>query len=103
MVIVHATEYANAYMVVHWQEYSTQNYFDEKGLFMSSVVSAPILVTNFYMLLYGLYNASSLLISVKANQLKKGKGKAGKTKEGGEKAEVTGKKANANLKAEKVD
>ena len=34
----------------HWARFSTQNYFDPQGVFMSTLVSAPLLLIMFTVL-----------------------------------------------------
>ena len=41
--IVWGGERINALLALHWERFSTQNYFDPKGLFFSAVVSGPLI------------------------------------------------------------
>lgn len=46
--LVYSSQYANSYAAVHWRALGfTQNYFDEQGVFVSFVFSAPLLVLAF--------------------------------------------------------
>lgn len=48
-----------------------QNYFDKFGVFCSCLISAPLILMSFGILLYAVARASSLLIQVKRKELAK--------------------------------
>ncbi len=88
-VMVRSAEYLNRLGAEHWESFATQNYFDDKGIFVSLMLSGPLLVISFGMLIAFLREASSLLIQVKRHELrekqrktntKSGKGKKDKKK-----------------------
>ena len=68
--LVRLAERLNQYASQHWQDWAiTQNYFDEKGIFVSILLCAPLLVDSFIMLVLFLREASQLLVQVKRQQL----------------------------------
>lgn len=44
---VYNAQRLNSYLAQHWQAFARQPYFDEQGVFISAVVSAPLLLTMF--------------------------------------------------------
>ena len=46
-VTVYNAQRLNSYLARHWQAFARQPYFDEQGVFISAVVSAPLLLTMF--------------------------------------------------------
>lgn len=53
MAIVYNAEALNKLGRQHWQSFAGQNYFDPTGVFMSAVVSGPLLVVMFIVLVRG--------------------------------------------------
>ena len=53
----------------HWAAFARQNYFDRRGVFISVMFSAPLLVLALFVLLNALRAASSLLVQVKKKEL----------------------------------
>ena len=43
-ILVYFCESVNTYCSLHWRDFSTQNYFDERGVFASVMYAAPLLV-----------------------------------------------------------
>jgi len=76
-ILVRSAERLNQYGLKHWEEFATQNYFDDGGIFICIMVSAPIVLVSFAMLLSYLREASQLLVQVKRAEIK---GKYGKKK-----------------------
>ena len=74
--IVRSAEWLNAYGAKNWETFATQNYFDNNGIFISIMISAPLLLMSFFMLISYLREASTLLVEVKRHELK-GKQKQG--------------------------
>lgn len=68
--IVGSAERWNTWGANNWRRFATQNYFDEHGVFATSVVCAPLLTLGFVMLFNFLGQAASLLVTVKRNELK---------------------------------
>ncbi|EIE24446.1 hypothetical protein COCSUDRAFT_61871 [Coccomyxa subellipsoidea C-169] len=54
----------------HWRSFAGQPYFDEQGVFISAVVSAPLLLTMFVQLVSYLCQASGLLVDMKRKELR---------------------------------
>lgn len=60
-----------------------QNYFDKFGIFTSLLISAPLIVMSFGILIYAITRASSLLIEVKRLELTKNRSSTQKNKKEG--------------------
>jgi hypothetical protein len=71
--LVRGAEYINRWASHNWESFATQNYFDERGIFVSIMLCAPLLLDSLVMLLLFLREASQLLIAVKTAELKKQK------------------------------
>jgi transmembrane protein 18 len=71
--IVRGAESINQWASRNWSQFATQNYFDKRGIFVSVMICAPLLLDSLIMLLLFLREASQLLIQVKTAQLKKQK------------------------------
>lgn len=69
-VVVRSAELFNGYGAKNWESFATQNYFDERGIFISTMMSAPLLLMALYMLISYLREASYLLVEVKKHQIK---------------------------------
>jgi len=60
----------NAYGSTHWREWGvSQNYFDTFGVFVSCMLSLPLIITSFGILLNAVVRASNMLVKVKRKQL----------------------------------
>jgi transmembrane protein 18 len=71
-VVVRTTERLNDYGSQHWKSWGiSQNYFDQGGIFVCIMISAPLLVDCLIMLLAFLREASQLLVVVKSAQIKR--------------------------------
>ena len=70
LLVIMSAESINAYGAAHWKEFATQNYFDPNGLFVSVVLSTPILLLCTSLLIYSLYEASTLILAVGKEKLK---------------------------------
>ena len=68
--VVRFGEKMNAYGADHWEAFATQNYFDKNGIFFTIVVSAPLLLITFIMLVSYLREAMGLLVQVKKQEMK---------------------------------
>ncbi|GFH57267.1 hypothetical protein CTEN210_13743 [Chaetoceros tenuissimus] len=69
-IVVRCAEKINDAGRQHWEDIASQNYFDRKGIFISIMVSAPLLLVSACMLIGIMREASSLLIEVKKRELK---------------------------------
>lgn len=65
----------------HWEMFSSQDYFDQRGVFFTAVVSCPLLFTTLIVLINYLITCSQLLVQAKRKEL------AYKAKQKGRKAE----------------
>lgn len=69
MASIYMAERLNTLAAANWESFSTQNYFDRQGVFVSTLWSTPLLLIGTVMLFQSLYNASSLLIQVRGSSL----------------------------------
>jgi hypothetical protein len=67
MTSIYMAERLNTLAAANWESFSTQNYFDRQGVFISTLWSTPLLLIGTVMLFQSLYNASSLLIQVRGS------------------------------------
>lgn len=67
MSIVYFSEGINEYAALNWRTFSKQQYFDDNGLFISTVFSIPILL-NCMLLIVSIY-IYSFDINVSVNEL----------------------------------
>ena len=44
MVLVYTSEHLNKILERHWQAFASQPYFDKNGIFISAVLSAPLVL-----------------------------------------------------------
>jgi transmembrane protein 18 len=70
-LLIRTIEYLNQLASRNWREFATQNYFDHKGVFVSIMVSGPLLFDCLMMLMLFVREASNLLVKVKTNEFKK--------------------------------
>jgi len=75
---VRSAEYLNDYGRANWEQIATQNYFDQQGIFVSVMISAPLLLDSLIMLFIYLREASQLLVVVKRRQIAQQQKKRGK-------------------------
>lgn len=64
-VTVLASEAANEWGAAHWKDFAGQNYFDKHGVFLTAVLTCPLLVLLLLQVLNALYITSWLLIKTK--------------------------------------
>ena len=69
-VVVKAAEYLNRWGAEHWEEFATQDYFDQRGVFVGIMLSGPLLLDCLMMLFKFVAEAGSLLIAVKKEEMK---------------------------------
>jgi hypothetical protein len=62
-------EHLNQYLAPRWRSIASQPYFDDRGLFMTLLLSAPLTVVALTAVVQLLVQSSKLLITVKAKQL----------------------------------
>lgn len=68
--LVRSAEWFNEYGSKNWEKFASQNYFDDKGVFISIMMSGPLLMMAFFMLISYLREASGLLVEVKRLELR---------------------------------
>ncbi|PRW60822.1 Transmembrane 18 [Chlorella sorokiniana] len=69
MPIVYCAERINRLAGQHWRAFAKQNYFDPQGIFTSAVLSAPLLLIMFVLLVNYLITTSVLLVRMKRKEL----------------------------------
>lgn len=80
-LIVFFCERINNLCSEKWNEFATQNYFDEHGIFMGVIVCAPLLTMGFLQLINLLILASRALIKAKRMKLQRDRNDKKKEKE----------------------
>jgi transmembrane protein 18 len=70
VVVIRGAEVLNRYGSSNWEKFATQNYFDQNGVFVSLMLSAPLLLIAFIHLIVLLRESKNLLIEVKTLELK---------------------------------
>uniref|UniRef100_A0A182QW26 Transmembrane protein 18 n=1 Tax=Anopheles farauti TaxID=69004 RepID=A0A182QW26_9DIPT len=70
LLLVYFSESINEYAAINWRIFSKQQYFDDKGLFISVVFSVPILLNCMLMVGSWLYQSTQLMTKLKTAQLK---------------------------------
>ncbi len=69
MAIVFNAERINSLAARHWQSFATQNYFQSLGVFTSALLSAPLLLTMFTILINYLMEMVHLMVEMKRKEL----------------------------------
>lgn len=69
--VVRSAERLNDYGRENWEQFATQDYFDKNGLFVTIMLSVPLLTTCFIMMICYVREASRLVVEVKTMKLKK--------------------------------
>ncbi|EDO32237.1 predicted protein [Nematostella vectensis] len=64
MGLVYASEQLNILGERHWRKFAREQYFDSSGLFISVILSVPVLFNCFVILVSWLWTACSMLIVV---------------------------------------
>ena len=67
---VFLTEKLNTVLHEHWQEFADQDYFDESGVFLCTIYSAPLLIIGFIQVVVLLIDVSRLLIRAKRAEIR---------------------------------
>ncbi|XP_058833662.1 transmembrane protein 18 [Topomyia yanbarensis] len=70
LLLVYFSESINEYAAINWRIFSKQQYFDDKGLFISIVFSVPILLNCMLMVGSWLYQSTQLMTRLKTAQLR---------------------------------
>ena len=69
-IAIYFSQNLNDFLAQHWNVFSTQNYFDSRGVFTCTVFCAPLLMISFFQLVNFVYQTSQLLIKFKRLQLR---------------------------------
>uniref|UniRef100_T1JB36 Transmembrane protein 18 n=1 Tax=Strigamia maritima TaxID=126957 RepID=T1JB36_STRMM len=70
LLLVYFSERINEIAARNWQNFSRQQYFDSKGMFMSIVFSIPLLLNCIIMVCNWLYMSGTLMVKLKKAQLR---------------------------------
>ncbi|KXJ04224.1 transmembrane protein 18 [Exaiptasia diaphana] len=70
LCIVLGSEQLNIHGSKHWRKFSKEQYFDSQGLFITAVLSGPIIFNCFIMMVMWLYTAGKMLIVVGRGRLR---------------------------------
>lgn len=97
--LVFFAERLNSYASAHWEEFSKQDYFDKRGVFLSVMLCAPLLVNGFVLMIRTLLYSADLLVKVKRAELKQ-KMESDKSESSASKPQKAGK---GNKKGKKKD
>jgi hypothetical protein len=69
--LVISAEKMNSILAINWSQFSTQNYFDKRGVFASVVFAGPLLVILFIQVIVLLREAALLVVQVKRMELRR--------------------------------
>ena len=81
-IVVRSAEWINTKGEEHWESFATQDYFDDRGLFLGIMLVGPLMLDIFMMLIFFMREASLLLVEVKRTEIKRKKGKEKKKSKG---------------------
>lgn len=70
MVLVYTSERLNKMLGGQWQTFAGQPYFDKNGIFISAVLSAPLVLDMLVILICYLLSLSRMLVQMKRQELK---------------------------------
>jgi hypothetical protein len=91
--LVFSAEFINAYAQEHWEEFSKQDYFDKRGVFTSTLLSGPLLISGFTLMICTLFVSADLLVKVKRTELMQKQRARSKQEKGSTVASGGGKKS----------
>lgn len=69
MIVVYNAERLNSFAAAHWKSFARQAYFQPEGLFTSVLLSTPLLLTMFVVLINYLLELGQLLVEMKSKEL----------------------------------
>ena len=101
-LIVYNTQYINTWCSDNWRSFSSQNYFDPSGMFITFVVSLPLAIISLIALVLGLYNTAQLVIKVKALEFKQSYAMKAKAKREAQSKNNSGSDQSESIKAAKT-
>lgn len=67
--MVYNAEALNGIAAVHWQKFARQNYFQPQGLFISVMLSLPLLFTMLVVVINYMIEMTTLLVQMKRKEL----------------------------------
>jgi hypothetical protein len=67
--MVYNAEALNSIAALHWQKFARQNYFQPQGLFLSVMLSLPLLFTMLIVLINYMIEITTLLVRMKRKEL----------------------------------
>uniref|UniRef100_A0A1E1WYV6 Transmembrane protein 18 n=1 Tax=Amblyomma aureolatum TaxID=187763 RepID=A0A1E1WYV6_9ACAR len=70
LLLVYFSEALNELAAQHWRAFSSQQYFDSQGMFISLVFSAPLLLNCIIMVGQWMWTSGTLMIRIKQAQLR---------------------------------
>lgn len=70
LLLVYFSEALNDLAARHWQAFSSQQYFDSQGMFISLVFSTPLLLNCIIMVGQWMWTSGTLMIRIKQAQLR---------------------------------
>ena len=69
MALVLNAERVNKLAAKHWQSFASQDYFQPQGIFISGVLSAPLVLTMFVILINYLIELAQTMVAMKRKEL----------------------------------
>ncbi|XP_013396797.1 transmembrane protein 18 [Lingula anatina] len=71
LMVVYFSENINEKAAEHWRLFSKQQYFDSNGLFISLLLSTPLLLGCMAIVMLWLWEVSQLMVSLKTKQIQR--------------------------------
>eukprot|EP00884_Botryococcus_braunii_P020708 jgi/Botrbrau1/7320/Bobra.247_3s0015.1 len=67
---IYMAQKCNSFLARHWEKFAGQPYFDKDGIFISAVLSGPLVFIMFVQLVNFLVQTSKMLVQMKTKELK---------------------------------
>lgn len=67
--IVYCAEYLNEWASANYRRFAYQQYFDDKGMFISFILSTPLLLNCFVLVIYWVWTSMQTMIKLKKRKL----------------------------------
>lgn len=71
LLLVYFSEALNELAAKHWQSFSSQQYFDSQGMFISLVFSTPLLLDCIIMVGQWMWTSATMMTQIKQAQLRR--------------------------------